>query len=39
MKVEGHHINGTALLLDNPDNPVRRNNGWWMLDLKATFCF
>jgi hypothetical protein len=39
FKVEGHHINGTAQLLDNRSNPERGDNGWWMLAVKTTFSF
>ena len=39
FKVEGHYIRGTALLSDNAANPVRNDNGWWMLALKTTFSF
>jgi hypothetical protein len=38
-KVEGHYIRGTGLLRDNPGNPVRDNDGWFMLALKTTFSF
>jgi hypothetical protein len=39
LKLEGHYIRGTALLEDNADNPVRNNDGWFMLTLKTTFSF
>jgi len=39
FKVEGHHMRGTAQLLDNVDNPVRQDNGWWMIAVKTTFSF
>jgi hypothetical protein len=39
FKVEGHYIRGTALLDDNADNPVRNDNGWFMLAVKTTFSF
>lgn len=39
FKVEGHYIRGTALLYDNAANPVRNDNGWWMLAAKTTFSF
>jgi hypothetical protein len=39
FKVEGHYIRGTALLDDNADNPVRNDEGWFMLTLKTTFSF
>jgi len=39
IKLEGHYIRGTALLEDNSDNPVRNNNGWFMLMLKTTVSF
>ena len=39
FKVEGHYINGTALLQDNVDNPVRRENGWMMIAIKSTISF
>jgi hypothetical protein len=38
-KLEGHYIRGTALLDDNADNPVRNDNGWFMLMLKTTVSF
>jgi hypothetical protein len=38
-KVEGHYIRGTSLLRDNLANPVRDNDGWFMLALKTTFSF
>ena len=39
FKIEGHYIQGTALLQDNDLNPVRRGNGWGMIDLKSTISF
>jgi len=39
FKIEGHYIHGTALLQDNSLNPVRRDNGWGMIDLKTTISF
>ena len=39
LKLEGHYIRGTALLDDNADNPVRNDDGWFMLTLKTTFSF
>ncbi|MEO6754941.1 MAG: hypothetical protein ABIP85_24470 [Chthoniobacteraceae bacterium] len=39
FKVEGHHIKGTGLLQDRLGNPVQRDNGWWMMAVKATFSF
>ena len=39
MKLEGHQIHGTALLQNNTANPVRNNDGWYMLDIKTTFSF
>jgi hypothetical protein len=39
LKVEGHYIRGTAQLLDNAANPVRGDNGWWLLAVKTTFSF
>jgi len=39
FKVEGHYIRGTALLDDNADNPVRNDNGWFMLMVKTTVSF
>lgn len=39
FKVEGHYINGTGLLKDSVANPVRDNNGWFMLAVKTTFSF
>jgi hypothetical protein len=39
IKLEGHYIRGTALLDDNADNPVRNDNGWFMLMLKTTVSF
>lgn len=39
IKVEGHYINGTALLADDASNPDRHSNGWFMLALKTTLSF
>jgi hypothetical protein len=39
FKVEGHYIRGTALLDDNANNPVRNDDGWFMVALKTTFSF
>jgi hypothetical protein len=39
FKVEGHYIQGTALLYDSASNPSRGNNGWFMLAVKSTFSF
>lgn len=39
FKVEGHYIRGTGLLDDNANNPVRNDDGWFMLALKTTFSF
>ena len=39
IKLEGHYINGTALLNDNANNPVRDDRGWFMLAVKSTFTF
>ncbi len=39
FKVEGHYIRGTALLDDNADNPVRNDNGWFMIMVKTTLSF
>lgn len=39
IKAELHYIRGTAQLLDNADNPVRNDDGWWMVGLKTTFSF
>jgi len=39
FKLEGHYIRGTALLDDNADNPVRNDQGWFMLMFKTTFSF
>jgi hypothetical protein len=39
LKVEGHYIRGTGLLQDDANNPVRSDNGWFMLALKTTFSF
>jgi hypothetical protein len=39
VKLEGHYINGTALLQDDASNPARNDNGWFMLAVKTTFSF
>ncbi len=39
FKIEGHSIRGTAQLLDNIDNPVRRSGAWSMIAIKTTFSF
>jgi len=39
LKLEGHYIRGTALLQDYDRNPVRDDNGWFMLAMKTTFSF
>jgi hypothetical protein len=39
IKLEGHYIRGTALLQDNAANPVRNDDGWFMLAVKTTFSF
>jgi hypothetical protein len=39
FKVEGHYITGTGLLRDNQQNPVRNDDGWFMLAVKTTFSF
>jgi hypothetical protein len=39
IKVEGHYIRGTELLYDNANNPVRNDDGWFMLALKTTVSF
>ncbi len=39
FKVEGHYIRGTAELYDNAHNPVRNDDGWFMLAVKTTFSF
>lgn len=40
FKIEGHYIEGTGLLRDDADNPVRNNNsGWFMLAVKTTLSF
>ncbi len=40
FKVEGHYLEGTGLLRDNVNNPVRNNNqGWFMLAVKTTLSF
>jgi hypothetical protein len=39
FKVEGHYIRGTSLLQDNANNPVRNNDGWWMIGVKSTISF
>lgn len=39
LKIEGHYLQGTALLHDDANNPVRDGRGWWMLALKTTVSF
>lgn len=39
FKVEGHYLHGTALLEDDSTNPVRGDNGWWMIAVKTTISF
>jgi hypothetical protein len=39
LKLEGHYIRGTGLLYDNQENPIQKNNGWFMLAAKTTFSF
>ena len=39
FKVEGHYIRGTGLLEDNESNPIRSDNGWWMIAVKTTISF
>lgn len=39
FKVEGHYIHGTGLLDADGVNPVRNDNGWFMLAVKTTFSF
>jgi hypothetical protein len=40
FKVEGHCIDGTGLLRDDADNPIRNNNDtWFMLAVKTTLSF
>ena len=39
LKLEGHFIRGTASLEDNADNPVRNDNGWFMILVKTTVSF
>lgn len=39
IKVEGHYLNGTALLNDDAANPTRNSNGWFMLAVKTTLSF
>ena len=41
FKIEGHMIEGTALLRDPADNPAQDQNGkpWYMLAVKTTFSF
>jgi hypothetical protein len=39
IKLEGHYINGTALLNDDAHNPNRDDRGWFMLAVKTTFTF
>ena len=39
IKLEGHFIRGTGLLADGVANPVRNDDGWFMLAVKTTFSF
>jgi hypothetical protein len=39
IKAEVHYIRGTAQLLDNANNRVRNDDGWWMFGVKTTFSF
>jgi len=42
LKVEGHYIEGTALLRDqanNPNDTGNNNSGWFMLAVKTTVSF
>lgn len=39
VKLEGHVLNGTGLLKDTPNNPVQRDDIWYMLAVKTTFSF
>lgn len=41
LKVEGHYLEGTALLRDQANNPnaIRTDDPWFMLALKTTFYF
>ena len=39
FKIEGHFIQGTGLLRDNNNNPVRDNSDWFMLAVKTTVSF
>jgi len=39
FKVEGHYLRGTGLLEDNASNPIRHDNGWWMIAIKTTISF
>lgn len=39
IKLEGHAINGTGLLYNNHNNPVRNDDTWFMLAAKTTFSF
>jgi hypothetical protein len=39
IKIEGHWIEGTALLQDNASNPNRHGNSWFMLAMKTTVSF
>lgn len=41
LKLEGHYIQGTALLQDQANNPnaTRDDDGWFMLSAKTTFSF
>jgi hypothetical protein len=38
-KLEGHHLNGTAQIQDDARNPVRDDDGWWLLAVKTTVSF
>jgi hypothetical protein len=39
IKLEGHYIRGTGLLDDNANNPVRSDDGWFMILVKTTVSF
>ena len=39
IKLEGHAINGTALIADGQNNPNRNGREWYMLALKTTVSF
>lgn len=41
VKIEGHVIEGTALLRDNANNPIasQNNDPWFLLAVKTTFSF